>query len=74
MAPHHYSILTGGIVTTAFEEYAYLRAQELTAVCTSTSSTLEEIRVAQAGIAEMNLIIGLRTRLKMEQESTNEPA
>lgn len=74
MVPHLHLILNGGATTTAFEEYAHVRILELTSVCTSTSSTLEQIRIAQAGIAELQLIIGLRDRLRMEQESNNEPA
>lgn len=64
----------GGHVTTAFEEYARSRIDDLAQVCMSADSSVEEIRNAQAGIRELRLIAGLRDRIKMQWESGNEPA
>lgn len=66
--------MMGGVTTTAFEEYALLRIEELTRTCVDPGAPLEQIRLAQASIQEMKLIVDLRDRLKMEWESTNEPA
>lgn len=56
----------GGI--SAIEEYAQERIDQLTRACVSTESSIEQIRVAQAGIAELNLILTMRDRLKAQME------
>lgn len=65
---YEYQILHGGAGVTAIEMYAEERIRQLTMTCVSTSASLEEIRVAQAGIAEMELIRSLRTRLRAQRE------
>ena len=61
-------IAHGGHGITAIEEYARERTDQLTRVCVSTESSIEQIRVAQAGIAEMELILTMRDRLKAQME------
>lgn len=74
MRDFEHQIMNGGATTSAFEDYAHDRISELTRICINTEASLEQIRVAQAGIQELELIVGLRERLKLQWESTNEPA
>lgn len=74
MKDFEHQIMNGGVTTSAFEDYARERIEELTRVCINPEASLEQIRVAQAGIQELDLITGLRERLKLQWESTNEPA
>lgn len=50
------------------EGYARERIAELTTVCIATTSTDSQIRVAQAGIQEMNALLGIPDRLKLRAE------
>lgn len=50
------------------EAYAEERIAELTVVCIATTATEQEIRVAQAGIQEMNALLAIPGRLKLRAE------
>lgn len=59
-------IVAGGAVALAYESWAEERIDALTAVCTSPSSSVEQIRGAQYGIAEMRRLLVLRETLAEE--------
>lgn len=50
------------------EEYAQERIKDLTATCTKTTASDTEIRQAQARIAELNALLGVPDRLKMQAQ------
>lgn len=50
------------------EAYARERITELTRVCTAVKSTDQEIRTAQAGIQEMEMLLGLPQRIELQAQ------
>ena len=50
------------------EEYARERITELTQVCIAVASTEHQIRVAQAGIQEMEILLGLPNRIALQAQ------
>lgn len=50
------------------EVYAGERIAELTAVCVSTGSSDQEIRRAQAGIAELRVLISVPDRIRLTHQ------
>lgn len=61
-------ISTDTAVWRAVVEYANERIGYLTGVCTSTVSTVEEIRQAQAGIEELHRLVDLPQVVRAEAQ------
>lgn len=66
------NIVAGGATARAYTEYADERIASLTKVCLSGQSSIEQIREAQAGIAELLRLKKLPERLADERRVKGE--
>lgn len=68
MRPYVERIVHGGAVSVAYEQWAEDRINDLTEVCISPNSTVEQIRSAQAKINVLFEVVNLRELMQNELE------